>query len=98
MRKIWKQHETSEGLSKLAKRHGRKYTRVTHRQIIEKTDKSDCPFCDLHLTMNHILWQCSETRNERDECGIQSTAWKESREGINKLVRDIRKFGFFHEI
>jgi hypothetical protein len=50
-------------------------TKATHRHIIEKTDIHDCQFCDVCLTTNHILWQCSETCNERDECGIQSTAW-----------------------
>jgi outer membrane cobalamin receptor len=52
------------------------YTRLTHRHIIRKTDIPDCPFCDVRLTTDHILWQCSETRNERDEFGVQSTAWK----------------------
>jgi hypothetical protein len=55
------------------------YTRASHRQIIVKTDIPDCPFYDVRLTTNHILWQCSDTCNERDECGIQSSAWKEGR-------------------
>jgi hypothetical protein len=63
------------------------YTRATHRPIFEKTDIPDCPLCDVSLTTNHTLWQYSETRNERNECGIQSTAWKEGREGIKKLVK-----------
>jgi lysophospholipid acyltransferase (LPLAT)-like uncharacterized protein len=66
-----------------------RYTRATHRHIIEKTEIPDCPFCDVRLTTDHILWQCSETRNEKDECGIQSTAGKEGREGIKKLVQYI---------
>jgi hypothetical protein len=56
------------------------YTRATHKHIIEKTDIPDCLFCDVRLTTDHILY------NERDECGIQSTAWKKGREGIKKLV------------
>jgi hypothetical protein len=74
------------------------YTRATHRHIIEKTNKPSCPFCDVRLTTNHILWQCSDTGNERDEYGIQSTAWKEGREGIKKLLKFIRKISLFHEI
>jgi hypothetical protein len=73
------------------------YTRATHRHIIEKTDIQDCPFCDVRLTTDHILWQCNDTRNERDKCGIQST-WKEGREGIKKLVKYIRKIGLFYGI
>jgi hypothetical protein len=56
----------------------------THNWKNWHTGLPDC------LTTDHILWQCSETRNERDECGIQSTAWKEGREGIKKLVKYIR--------
>jgi hypothetical protein len=74
------------------------YTRATHRHIIEKNDIPDCPLCDVRLTTNHILWQCSETRNERDECGINSTVWKEGREGIKKLVKYIREIVLFHGI
>jgi hypothetical protein len=36
---------------------------------------------------HHILWQCSETRNESDKCGIQSTVWKKGRESSKKLVQ-----------
>jgi hypothetical protein len=32
------------------------------------------------------------------DCGIQSTAWKEGREGIKKLVKYIRKIGLFQGI
>jgi hypothetical protein len=71
------------------------YIRATHRHIIEKTDIPNCPFCDVRLTTDHILWQCSETH----ECGIQNTpAKKEGREGIKKLVKYVRKIGVFHEI
>jgi hypothetical protein len=46
------------------------YTRAIHRHVIEKTDTPNCPFCDVRLTTDHILWQCDETRNKRDEFRI----------------------------
>jgi hypothetical protein len=36
------------------------YTRATPRYIIAKIDIPDCPFCDVHLTTEHIQCQCSE--------------------------------------
>jgi hypothetical protein len=60
-------------------------TGYTIYHIIEKTDIPDCPLCDVRLTTNHTLWQCSEKRNERDECGIQSTAWKK----VEKASRNL---------
>jgi hypothetical protein len=71
------------------------YTRATHRHIIEKTDTPNYPFCDVLLTTDHILWQCSETCNERNKCSNQCTVWKEGREGSKKLVEYVRKIGFF---
>jgi hypothetical protein len=44
-----------------------RYSRATHRHITDT-------FCDVRNTTNHIQWQCNESSNERDECGIQSTA------------------------
>jgi hypothetical protein len=44
---------------------------------------------------DHILWQCSKTRNERDECEIKSI---EGREGIKKLVKHIKKISLFRGI
>jgi hypothetical protein len=74
------------------------YTKATHRHIIEKINLPDCSFCDLRLTADHILWQCSETRNETDDYWTQSTAWKEDRKGSKNLVQYIRKIGLIHGI
>jgi hypothetical protein len=41
------------------------YSRVTHRNIIEGTPDPDCSFCSANLTLEHILWQCQETDEER---------------------------------
>jgi hypothetical protein len=75
------------------------YTRADHRHIIDKTDTPNCPFCDVRLTTDHILWQYSETHNERDKCRIQCIVWTEGREGSKKLVEFVsRKIGLYHEI
>jgi hypothetical protein len=34
-----------------------RYTRATHRNIIEKTDIPYCHFCAVGLATDHILWQ-----------------------------------------
>jgi hypothetical protein len=51
------------------------YTRTPQTQ---KTDILDCPFCDVRLTTDHILWQCSETRiriNILKEMNVASRNW-----------------------
>jgi hypothetical protein len=74
------------------------YIRATHRHVIEKTDTPNCLFCDVRLTTDHILWQCDETSNKRNECRIQYTVWKEGREGSKKLIDYVRKIGLYHGI
>jgi hypothetical protein len=43
------------------------YSRTTHRNKMEGTPNPDCPFCSAKLTLEHILWQCKETEEEKDE-------------------------------
>jgi hypothetical protein len=37
------------------------YNMATHRNIINKQDNSECFFCNVRLTVDHILWDCKET-------------------------------------
>jgi hypothetical protein len=41
------------------------YSRATHRNKIEGAPDPDCPFCSAKLTLEHNLWQCKETEEER---------------------------------
>jgi hypothetical protein len=34
------------------------YTIATHGYIINKQDKNECPFCNVRLTVDYILWDC----------------------------------------
>jgi uncharacterized protein YgiM (DUF1202 family) len=49
------------------------YTRATHRHVIEKTDSPNCPFCDVQLTTDHILWQYV-TKHATKETNARSDA------------------------
>jgi hypothetical protein len=41
------------------------YSMATHRNKMEQNPNPDCPFCSAKLTLEHILWQCKETEEER---------------------------------
>jgi hypothetical protein len=41
------------------------YSRATHRNKMEGTPDPDCPFCSAKITLEHILWQCKETEEEK---------------------------------
>jgi hypothetical protein len=40
------------------------YSRATHRNKMKRTPNSDCPFCSVKVTLEHILWQCKEHRKK----------------------------------
>jgi hypothetical protein len=40
------------------------YCRATHAAIINRVPIPGCPFCGVPLTIDHLLWQCEETKEE----------------------------------
>jgi hypothetical protein len=51
------------------------YTMATHDYII-KQDNNECPYCNVRLTVDHILWDCKETETERQRANIQNNIWE----------------------
>jgi hypothetical protein len=72
------------------------YTRATHRHVIEKTPSSECLFCGVSFTTEHILWACTETTGERRETGITKEVWTDGTEGLKRLIEYTKKIGLFH--
>jgi hypothetical protein len=54
------------------------YTMATHGYIINKQDNNECPFCNVRLTVYHILWDCKETEAERQIAKIQNNIWEKA--------------------
>jgi hypothetical protein len=42
-----------------------RYTRATHGPKMEGLYNPLCPFCNTHLFVDHILWECKETEDQR---------------------------------
>jgi hypothetical protein len=54
------------------------YTMATHGYIINKQNNNKCPVCNVRLTVDHILWDCKETKAERQRANIQNNIWDRS--------------------
>jgi hypothetical protein len=55
---------------------------------MEGTPDPDCPFCSAKLTLEHILWQCKETEEERRKSNVTKVVWEKAEEGAKMLVED----------
>jgi hypothetical protein len=42
-------------------------TRATHGPKMELVGNPLCPFCNTDPSVDHILWECKETENQRTE-------------------------------
>jgi hypothetical protein len=67
------------------------YSNVTHRNKIEGTSDSDCPFCSAKLTLEHILWQCKETVEERRKSNMTK-----GEVGAKMLVEYVKNIGLYY--
>jgi hypothetical protein len=54
------------------------YSRAIHGYIINRLENMGCLFCNAKLTVDHILWDCKETKRDRQRMEIQKekTVWR----------------------
>jgi hypothetical protein len=69
------------------------YSRATHRYKMEGTPDPDCLFCSAKLTLEHILWQCKETEEERRKSDMTKEVWEKAEEGV---VEDMKNIGLHY--
>jgi hypothetical protein len=67
------------------------YSRVKHK-IKETPD----PDCSAKLTLEHILWQCKETEEERRKSNMTKEVWEKEEEGAKMLVEYVENIGFYN--
>jgi hypothetical protein len=71
------------------------YSRATHRYKIEGTPDPGCSFCSTKLTLEHILWQCKETEEERQKNNITKEVWEKWEEGAKMLAEYVKNIGLY---
>jgi hypothetical protein len=71
---------------------------ATHGYIINKQEKDECPFCNVRLTMDHIIWDCIKTEAEKQRANIQNNIWDKGKDGLKQLIEYFKRIGFYQGI
>jgi hypothetical protein len=51
------------------------YTRATHGPKMEGVSNPLCPFCNIYLSVDNILWECKETEDQRMNTDMRKEQW-----------------------
>jgi hypothetical protein len=62
------------------------YTRATHGPGMNGITDPQCPFCDTGLTVDHVLWDCTETEQTKREVMMTPEIWTRGAEGMKKII------------
>jgi hypothetical protein len=65
---------------------------------MEETPDPDWPFNNEKLTLEHILWQCKETEEERRKSNITKEVWEKEEEGAKMLVEYVKNIGLYYGV
>jgi hypothetical protein len=63
-----------------------------------RTGYTTRPFCNVRLTVDHILSDCKETEAERRRANIQNKIWDKGKDGMKQLIEYVKKIGFHQDI
>jgi hypothetical protein len=53
--------------------------------------RPECPFCGGSLTIDHILWQSKDTKEEMTRMNITKEVWKKKRPRMERLIQYVKK-------
>jgi hypothetical protein len=62
------------------------YTRATHGPKMEGVGNPLCPFCNTDLSVDHILWECKETEDQRTSMDMNKEQWINGKKGMEKMI------------
>jgi hypothetical protein len=63
------------------------YTKATHGPKMERVSNPLCIFCNIHLSVDHILWECKEAEDQRTWTWIKNNGSTGKRYGIDDCLR-----------
>jgi hypothetical protein len=65
---------------------------------MNREPRPECPFCGVPLTIDHILWQCKDTKKEMTRMNITKEVWKEEKPELESLIEYVKKIGLYNGI
>jgi hypothetical protein len=74
------------------------YTGATHGPKMEGVSNTLCPFCNTYLSVDHILWECKETEDQRLNMAMSKEQWINGKKGKEKIIDYAKEIGLCNEI
>jgi hypothetical protein len=63
-----------------------RYTRATRGPKMKGVGSPLCPFCNTDLSVDHILWECKETENQRTNMDMNKEQWINGKKDMEKMM------------
>jgi hypothetical protein len=57
-----------------------------------------CPFWNIHLSVDHILWECKETEDQRTNMNMKKEQWINGKKGMEKIIDYAKEIGLYNGI
>jgi hypothetical protein len=73
------------------------YTRATYGPKIEGVGNPLCPFCNTYLSVEHILWECKETEDQRTSMDMNKEQCINGKKGMEKMIDYAKEIGLYNE-
>jgi hypothetical protein len=73
----------------------------TQKQVYEghpRVDNPLCPFCNTDLSIDHILWECKETENQRTNMDMNKQQWINGKKGMEKMIDYAKEIRLYNGI
>jgi hypothetical protein len=51
-----------------------------------------------HLSVDHILWECKETEDQRTNMGMKKEQWYNEKKGMEKIIDYAKEIGLYNGI
>jgi hypothetical protein len=74
------------------------YTSATHGPKMKGISNPLCPFCNTYLSVDHILWKCRETEDQRMKTDMRKEQWINGKKGMKKIIDYAAEIGLYNGI
>jgi hypothetical protein len=62
---------------------------------MEEVGNPLCSFCNTDLSVDHILWECKDTEDQRMSMDMNKVQWINSKKGMEKMIDYAKEIGLF---
>jgi hypothetical protein len=73
-------------------------TRAIHGPKMEGVGNPLCPFCNTYLSVDHILWECKESEDQRTNMYIRKKQRINGKKCMEKIIDYAKEIGLYNGI